>query len=280
MTVDDGTEYVALDLETTGLSARVDRVVEVGAVRFARDGTELARFERLVNPERPMSPAAQAIHGISDADLADAPTAREVLPEFFAFLGPAGASVLLAHNSWFDAQFLGMERGRAGLDDPGYGIVDTLALARRHRPNLPNHRLETLARVFRLDPGGSHRALADSRRVKDLWLALGGPDEPPGGLVAYPLFDQAREINAPVGWEPLARAIADGRKVRMAYSGGTRGGGPREVTPRGFVQRGGVAFMVAFCHLDAFEKTFRLDRLQWYEVLDGVAHEAGTNSLT
>src|SRR3954447_6517641 len=61
-------EWIAFDLETTGLVAEIDRVVEIGAVRFDASGRELARFERLINPERPMSPAAQAIHGISDAD--------------------------------------------------------------------------------------------------------------------------------------------------------------------------------------------------------------------
>src|SRR4051794_32547218 len=81
------TEWIAFDLETTGLVARIDRVVEIGAVRFDASGRELARFERLVDPERPMSPAAQAIHGISDAHLAGASPARAVLPEFLDFVG-------------------------------------------------------------------------------------------------------------------------------------------------------------------------------------------------
>ena len=82
-------EYVAFDLETTGLVAQRDRVVEIGAVRFRRSGQVTDQFVQLVNPGRPMSPAAQAIHGISDVDLADAPPAWEVLPHFLAFLGDA-----------------------------------------------------------------------------------------------------------------------------------------------------------------------------------------------
>ena len=65
-------EFVALDLETTGLMADTDRIVEIGAVRFQEDGREIGRFQRLVNPERRMSPTAFAIHGLSDLDLADA----------------------------------------------------------------------------------------------------------------------------------------------------------------------------------------------------------------
>ena len=259
--------YVAFDLETTGLVAGVDRVVEIGAVKFDPDGRELGRFEQLVQPGRPMPPAAQAIHGISDADLAGAPTAREALPAFVDFLGDPEAVTLLAHNAWFDAGFLGRELGGTGRARPDYVVVDTLALARRRLPNLPNHRLDTLARRLGLNPDGPHRALADSLRVKDLWLALDGPDQPPEELVAYPLFDETREVYAPVGWDPIADAITLGRRVRLEYTGGTRGTGPREVTPRAFIQRGGVAFLVAFCHIDALEKTFRLDRVRRFEVV-------------
>src|SRR3954463_4353669 len=99
-------EWIAFDLETTGLVAEIDRVVEIGAVRFDASGRELGRFETLVHPGRPMSPAAQAIHGISDADLAGAAPACEVLPGFLEFLGEPSTTALLAHNSAFDARFL------------------------------------------------------------------------------------------------------------------------------------------------------------------------------
>src|SRR6185312_727184 len=95
-------EYVAFDLETTGLVADTERVVEIGAVRFDSSGAELGRFECLVNPLRSMPPGAQAIHGISDADLAGASTAETVLPGFLAFLGDPETTTLLAHNSSFD----------------------------------------------------------------------------------------------------------------------------------------------------------------------------------
>lgn len=266
MTSGDG-EYIAFDLETTGLSASLDRVVEIGAVRFRADGTELGRFERLVNPERPMPPAARAIHGLNDTDLADAAPAREVLPAFLEFLGAAGAAVLLAHHAWFDAGFLGRELSRAGIARAGDSVVDTLALARRKMPELRNHRLDTLAHAFGLDPDGPHRALADGLRVKGLWLALGGPAEPPARLVAYPLYDEAQAFHAPVGWDRLAEAVVLGRRVRLEYDGGTRGPKPREVTPRNFFQRGGVTFLLALCHLDDLEKSFRLDRVRRYEVV-------------
>ncbi len=260
-------EYLAFDLETTGLIAGSDRVVEIGAVRFDVEGRELDRFEQLINPGRPMPASAQAIHAISDADLADAPTAEDALPEFLAFLGNPATTMLLAHNAWFDAGFVGCELDRLGLSSPGYAVVDTLALARRKLPDLRNHRLATLARVLGLNPDGPHRALADALRVKGLWLALEGPAEPENELVAYPILEASLPSAAPVGWDGIAEAITRGDKVRIEYSGGTRGSAPREVTPRAFSQRGGVAYLVALCHLDACEKSFRLDRVRHYEVI-------------
>jgi DNA polymerase-3 subunit epsilon len=87
--------------------------------------------------------------------------------------------------------------------------------------------------------------------------------------VAYRVEPNSR----PAGWESLEDAIAQGLRVRIEYSGGTQGSGPREITPRYFDQRGGVAYLVAFCHIDALEKKFRLDRVLNYEVLtSGLRH--------
>lgn len=260
-------EFVAFDLETTGLVDETDRVVEIGAIRFDESGRELGRFESLVNPGRPMSPSAEAIHGIGDAVLAGAPPSRAVFPRFLEFLGDPGRTTLLAHNAAFDAGFLGRELGRLGLPLPSHAVADTLALARRQIPEARDHRLDTMARLLGLDPDGPHRALADSLRVKGLWLALGGAESPRESLVCYPIVDRRGPSPVPTGWEALTEAIAEGRSVRIEYAGGSRGDTPRDITPRGYAHRGGIAYVVAFCHLDAFEKSFRLDRVLRYEVL-------------
>src|SRR5437879_3737345 len=98
--------YVAFDLETTGLSPVGDRIVEIGAVRFDDEGTELGSFQRLVNPLRPSHPRAFAVHGISDQELARQETAETVVPTFLEFLGDPEATTLLAHNASFDSAFL------------------------------------------------------------------------------------------------------------------------------------------------------------------------------
>lgn len=261
-------EYIAFDLETTGLRADTDRVVEIGAIRFDASGQELGRFECLVNPECPMNPGAQAIHGISDLDLVDALPARDILPGFLDFLGDPAETSLIAHNASFDARFLGGELARLGRKPPAHAVNDTLALARARLPQLPNHRLDTLARLFNLDSDGRHRALADSLRVKGLWLALLGVLDSTRGLVAYPIFDErSPNLGAPCGWDNLADAVRAGLRVRIEYDGGTRGPEPREISPRSFIQSGGIPYVIAVCHLDGREKKFRLDRVRWYEVI-------------
>ncbi|MDB5353420.1 MAG: polC [Planctomycetota bacterium] len=260
-------EFVALDLETTGLSAETDRIVEVGAVRFDASGRDLGHFQSLVNPRRPVSAQARSIHGISDAELAVAPTADVVLPAFLAWLGETSHLILLAHNASFDAGFLGCEFARIGSSRAVPPIVDTLALARRRLPNAPNHRLDTLARLLGLDPDGPHRALADSFRVKGLWLALTAGPEAALPLASYPIVDRNGSPAVPTGWEPLAAAMASGLPVRIEYEGGTRGLAPRDITPRRFEHHGGVAYVVARCHADRIEKSFRLDRVLRFEVV-------------
>lgn len=259
-------EYVALDLETTGLSAETERIVEVGAVRFNALGEELDRYQTLVNPERRMPPGALAVHGITDDQLVGAPRARDVLPEFFAFLGAPHETILLAHNASFDARFLGCECRRTGLAAPGHAVADTLALARKKLPGIRNHRLDTLARLFKLDPDGPHRALADSIRVKGLWMALDGRSLPAASLVSYPILG-TQGVPVPTGWDGLIDAMARGLCVNLEYEGGTRGSSPRMITPRGFIHKGGTSYLVAYCHLDLSEKSFRLDRVVKYEVV-------------
>jgi DNA polymerase III subunit epsilon len=260
-------QFVAFDLETTGLTAAADRIVEIGAVRFLECGRELGRYQRLINPERPMPAGAQAIHGISDTDLAGASPARDVLPEFIEFLGDPRGSVLLAHNASFDAGFLGCELTRAGLPIAPHPVIDTLALARRHHPGLSNHRLETVARHLGVLSSGGHRALADSLCVKEIWLRMSGPAVAPDMVVSYPMHDSGRAVAPPVGWERVETAIDGGRAIRIEYDGGTRGRAARSITPRRFVQRGGQTYLVAFCHLDSFEKSFRIDRILALELV-------------
>jgi DNA polymerase III epsilon subunit-like protein len=212
---------------------------------------------------------ARAVHGIPDEQLALAETAEAVLPRFLDFLGDPSTTTLLAHNATFDAGFLGRELARLGRPMPEHPVVDTLAMARKLWPELRTHRLDFLSRRLELDASGPHRALADSRRVRGLWLALvadpaSDPVEPP---LTYPIFDPSSPLPAPHGWGWVETAIQGDQVIRIEYSGGTRGLAPREITPRRFSNRGGVAYLVALCHIVGKEKEFRLDRVKSHAIV-------------
>ncbi len=165
--------FVAFDFETTGLEAQKERIVEIGAVRFAmreRDGEwELSAGEEyasLINPGRPIPGQASAIHGISDLDVSFSPSFKEAAPGFLAFLGD---SVLVAHNAPFDLAFLAAECERAGLPLPPNAAYDTKLLAKTAVPHLPSYSLKALAASFGIAQKEAHRGADDARVCMELF---------------------------------------------------------------------------------------------------------------
>ena len=154
-------EFVAFDLETTGLFPVVNRIVEFGAVRFALDGRELGTWEQLVDPECPIAPEVTDIHGITDAMVRGQPTLAQALPAFLDFLGGTDA-ILLAHNAMFDLGFLNFAAAKTGLTLPTNPVIDTLDLARTCFRGAPSCRLEDLVVHLGLAESEDHRALSDS----------------------------------------------------------------------------------------------------------------------
>ncbi|MDO8615757.1 MAG: helicase C-terminal domain-containing protein [Dehalococcoidia bacterium] len=158
------TEYVALDLETTGLNRDTDAIIEIGAVRFSREGV-LDTFETLVNPRRPLGLAVQALTGITDEELRQAPPLEAVAADFENFLGDA---VLVGHNALdFDAVFL----DRAGIRHSGT-VYDTQELAGLLLPGLTEYGLAALAAHCGIEFPVRHRAPADAEASRALFLAL------------------------------------------------------------------------------------------------------------
>jgi DNA polymerase III epsilon subunit family exonuclease len=165
------TEFVAFDLETTGLSPRACRILEFGAVRFRLDGTEIDRFEQLVNPGCPIPSGATRIHGITDRMVRGMPPLAESLPRFLDFLGGSNA-ILMAHNARFDLGFLRVALAQEDLPPPGNRVVDSLHLARTCIRGFSSYRLEALAVGLGVAEGEDHRAFSDSRLVMGVFQAL------------------------------------------------------------------------------------------------------------
>jgi len=170
--------FVVVDLETTGGSAADSAITEIGAVRV-RGGEVLGEFQTLVDPGGPVPAYIQVLTGITTTMLIGAPPIEEVLPSFLEF---ARGSVLVAHNAPFDVGFLKAAAARTDHAWPGFRVVDTVRLARRvvTRDEAPNHRLGTLAALFRAQVTPNHRALSDARATVDVLHALLGRLAPLG----------------------------------------------------------------------------------------------------
>ncbi len=173
---------IVFDTETTGLDSREERIIEIGGVELVNRFPTGRVFHRYLNPQgRAIHPDAQAVHGISAADLADKPTFADIADEFLAFID--GAS-LVAHNAGFDMAFVNAELARIGQRavDPGL-VVDTLQLARRRHPMGPNS-LDALCRRYGID--NSHRtkhgALLDSELLAEVYVELIGGKQAALGL--------------------------------------------------------------------------------------------------
>lgn len=162
--------FVVVDLETTGAAPGASAITEIGAVKV-RGGEVLGEFQTLVDPGGPVPAQIQVLTGITTAMVIGAPRIAEVLPSFLEF---AHGSVLVAHNAPFDVGFLKAAAAETGHAWPGFAVVDTVRLARRvvTRDEAPNHKLSTLAALFRASVTPEHRALADARATVDVLHAL------------------------------------------------------------------------------------------------------------
>jgi len=157
-------EYVAFDLETTGLDPERDRVIEVGAVAFTLDAV-VDTVQRLANPGRPIPAAVLRLTGIDPRLVADAPppeTAMRALTAFMEGRQPVG------HGAKLDVDFLAV----AGMWPAGMEVLDTLEIARILMPDAPSHSLSALAAEMGLQQVRPHRALDDADATRQLFLRL------------------------------------------------------------------------------------------------------------
>ena len=156
-------EFVAVDIETTGLDASNDRIIEIGAVRFSREGV-IDRFQTLVRPGVPIPPGIRLMTSIRDEDVLDAPPPAQAVSEFAVF---AGGRPLVGHNVAFDLGFL-ME---AGAPMPGPSL-DTYELASVLLPTSDRLDLASLAAALGVELDQHHRALPDAEATAGVMRAL------------------------------------------------------------------------------------------------------------
>lgn len=151
-------DFVVFDIETTGLDAVEDEIIEIAGTRVL-NGKILEEFSTFVKPTSPIPARITELTGIHNDMVADAPDCHTALEAFARFVGQ---SVLVAHNARFDVSFIRNHGEKYGLNFHN-GVIDSLALARMVLPELSRHSLAALTKHFDVPLEGHHRAINDVR---------------------------------------------------------------------------------------------------------------------
>lgn len=158
--------YVAFDIETTGLNPKYDKIIEIGAVRV-REGEPVETFSTFVNPAKSLPARIVELTGIQDADVAGAPYIDDILDAFLAFVGD---DVLLGHNILFDYSFVKKAAVNQKKVFEKMGI-DTLRIAKRFLSELESRQLGFLCEYYQIGLD-AHRALNDAIAAHRLYRIL------------------------------------------------------------------------------------------------------------
>lgn len=160
-------DYVAFDLETTGLNCENDEIIEIGALKV-KDGKVCGRFAQLVKPKTPISSEITAITGITNEMVAQAPPIEKVIPEFILFCKD---EILLGHNLMFDYKFTKVYAKRYGLPFEKNGI-DTLKIARKVHSGLSSKSLGALCEYYEVVNQAAHRAYHDALATAKIYQMM------------------------------------------------------------------------------------------------------------
>ncbi len=150
-------EFVAFDLETTGLSPKTDKIIEIGAV-VMKNGKEVSRYQTFVDPHQKLLKETTDLTGITDEMLVGAPSIQQVLPEFLEFVGDR---VLVAHNADFDTAFIREACRKLGYEYT-FTSADTLVLSQNLMTKLNRYKLNIVAAALSLPEFNHHRAADDA----------------------------------------------------------------------------------------------------------------------
>ncbi len=160
-------EMVVFDIETTGLSNRTCKIIEIGAVKI-KGGEIIDTMDIFVDPECKIPDEITRLTSITDEMVKGAPKEREAVRQFLDF---AGGSMLIAHNAGFDVGFIRVAAERHGFEFTN-SFLDTVGLSKFVNPDLKNHKLDTVAKYYKLDGFHHHRASDDAQVLAKIFFAM------------------------------------------------------------------------------------------------------------
>lgn len=159
---------VIFDIETTGLEPTINEITEIGAL-LVKGETLQDMFSSLIKPNATISAEITRLTGIDDNMVKDAPAIEKVLPQFIEFIGTLP---LIAHNADFDTAFIKDKWRKIKHAELNNSVICTVKLCRYLLPQLPNHKLHTVAKHFGLEVVNRHRAVGDAELTFQVWIKL------------------------------------------------------------------------------------------------------------
>ena len=164
---DLNTEYIVFDIETTGLSQKKNKIIEIGAVKV-KDGEEIDRFSEFINPEGPIPYSIEQLTSITDEMVMHAPTVDVILPKFLEFCGD---DIVVAHNAAFDTGFIKKNAKDLGMKFDNT-IMDTMTLSHVLLPELGKFTLDRVCKALNVKNEHHHRAVDDANATAKIFVKL------------------------------------------------------------------------------------------------------------
>jgi len=169
---EEGAVFTAFDTETTTITPTTGRIIEIGAVKFTKDGP-ISTWTNLFYPDQILSPFIINLTHITQAMVDSADPLNMHLGNFLDFIKN---TILVAHNAQFDLNFLNAECLNCGFPVTHNKVIDTLQLSRERFPEFSKYKLDFLADAFKINKGSSHRALDDAKTCMEIFKLCINPD--------------------------------------------------------------------------------------------------------
>ncbi len=256
---------IAIDLETTGLSPLVDKIIEIAAYKIEPSGATV--FSTLINPEIPIPAHTTAIHNITDDMVDGAPKLGQVLAELKEFLGEIP---LVAHNAKFDLGFIVMGLQREQIKLSNALVYCSCKMSRVTHKEMINHKLGTLVKELGIPLVNHHRALDDAFASLKVFVKslerLTNEDKhndlkSNGFLFSLGDFDELTNEELPVHLEELNKLVREAAVIEIKYSGGQRKNEYRPVKLNSLLNTPDGNILYARCLLSDMYKSFKLKKI-------------------
>lgn len=255
---------VSIDLETTGLSPLVDRIIEVAAYKITPESSSI--LETLVNPQIPIPAHTTDIHHITDEMVQGAPLLREVLVELKDFINDLP---IVAHNAKFDMGFIVMGMKKENIELFPNDIYCSCKLARQTHQEILNHKLGTLVSELNIPLLNHHRASDDALAALKVFIhslvRIKTPLSPMlkryGFLFNLADFGQMKSEEIPEKLQHLEKLVKEAAVIEIKYSGGTHKNEFRPVKLTSLLNTPDGNILYARCLWSDMQKSFKLNKI-------------------